>query len=69
MPVYAFTQGNAMLEWIPTILIATAGVLAGTFGGVRLLRHIPQQIFRRLVAVLIALLGVYMLVRGLLDIA
>ena len=67
MPVYAATQGGAMLQWIVPVAIATAGVLVGTFGGVRLLHRIPQQTFRQFVGALIALLGVYMLARGAAD--
>jgi uncharacterized membrane protein YfcA len=64
MPVYVATQGSEMLQWVVPVMIATAGVLAGTFGGVKLLRRIPQQTFRQFVGALIALLGLYMLARG-----
>lgn len=67
MPVYVATQGADMMAWLVPVAIATAGVLVGTFGGVRLLRRIPQQAFRRFVGVLIALLGLYMLLRGTGD--
>jgi uncharacterized membrane protein YfcA len=40
-------------------------VLVGTLGGVRLLRRIPEAAYRRIIGVLLLLLGVYMLVRGL----
>jgi uncharacterized membrane protein YfcA len=53
-----------MLQSIVPVGIATAGVLDGTFGGVRLLHRIPQQTFRQFVGALIALPGIYMLARG-----
>jgi len=65
MPVYAITQHRAIAAaWIP-IAFATAGVLVGTLWGVRLLRRIPEEVFRRAVSVLVLLLGLYMLVRGI----
>jgi uncharacterized membrane protein YfcA len=48
-----------------SLLSAAVGVLVGTFWGVRALRRIPEPVFRRGVAALIVLLGVYMLVRGI----
>lgn len=64
MPVYLVAQHRAIAQaWLPTA-VAVAGVLIGTFGGVHLLRRIPQAVFRRAVAVLIILLGVYMLTKG-----
>ena len=65
MPVYAYAEHRGIAAaWMP-IAFATAGVLAGTLWGVRLLRRIPEDVFRRAVSVLIILLGVYMLVRGI----
>jgi len=65
MPVYLATQAHAMAQARTEMLIATAGVIAGTFAGVRLLRRIPEPWFRRAVGVLIVLLGAYMLYRGM----
>ena len=65
LPVYIWTEHQKMLAGWPLMLVATAGVLIGTIGGVRLLRRIPERIFRRAVAALILALGVYMLVRGI----
>jgi len=61
MPVYAVVQGPALAAlWLP-ITVATAGVAAGTFAGHRVLKRIPETAFRRVVAVLIGLLGLSML--------
>lgn len=64
MPVYLATQAHAMWEARTEMLVAIAGVVVGTLLGVRLLRRIPEQWFRRAVGLLIVLLGAYMLYRG-----
>jgi uncharacterized membrane protein YfcA len=65
LPVYLATQGADIRDAGATIAVAVAGVLVGTLGGVRLLRRIPEAAYRRIIGVLLLLLGVYMLVRGL----
>lgn len=62
VPVYVAVEGPAMLEAAGLIAIATAGVVVGTLGGERVLGRLPPWLFRRLVALLIAGLGVWMLV-------
>jgi uncharacterized membrane protein YfcA len=47
------------------IVISTAGVLAGTLFGTRVLRKIPEQIFQRIVSAIILALGVFMLWRAI----
>ena len=64
MPVYFATQTAAIARIWPLVLIATLGTLAGTVLGVRTLRRIPETAFRRIVAILLLLLGTYMLLRG-----
>ena len=61
MPVYVWTEWRALLGAWPEIVAATAGVLIGTFAGVRVLRRIPEAVFRPSVSILITALGVYML--------
>jgi uncharacterized protein len=61
MPIYFATQWHDFPPNWPIILIATIGVLAGTFWGVRLLRRIPEQVFRTALSLAITALGVYML--------
>ncbi len=65
MPVYLVAERSALLQLWPLILLATGGVVAGTLLGTRLLARIPESTFRRLVAVLLAILGGYMLIRAL----
>jgi uncharacterized membrane protein YfcA len=65
LPVYLATQGRDISEAWLTVSVAVAGVLAGTLGGVPLLRRISDAAYRRIVGVLLLSLGLYMLVRGL----
>lgn len=57
LPVYLVTEGAAMLERWPTVLLLTAGVVAGTLAGAPLLRRLPEAIFRRSLALLLVALG------------
>ena len=64
MPVYFYAQGAELTKMTTAIAIATAGVIAGTLVGGRVLRQIPEAVFRRVVAVLLAVLGVVLLARA-----
>jgi uncharacterized membrane protein YfcA len=64
LPVYLISDWRSMLAVWPLVLIATVGAVVGTSAGTRVLAHLPQSLFRRLVAVLLLLLGVAMLVAG-----
>ncbi len=60
-PVYLYTAGAALRSlWIP-IAVATAGVLAGTILGERVLLGMSRDRFSRLVAIAIGLLGLWLL--------
>src|SRR5439155_1538597 len=50
MPVYFATQGREIVGVWPAVAAATAGVLAGTLLGQRVLRRIPEPLFRRVVS-------------------
>jgi len=64
MPVYLATEWSGLQDlWAP-IAIATAGVVAGTLAGARLLRGVPEPIFRRIVALLLLSLGAWMILHG-----
>ncbi len=64
MPVYFFYQWKRLGEhWLP-ILIATAGVLLGTWIGQLALNKIPEPVFKRVVCGIILLLGVAMLFKS-----
>lgn len=65
LPVYLAGAWRELLDRWPLVLVATAGVVAGTLFGARLLRAIPERLFARLVGALILVLGVVMLARGI----
>lgn len=62
MPVYAVMQWRQALEIWPMILLAIIGVVIGTLAGERILRQIPEPVFRRLVGVIILTLGIFLFV-------
>jgi uncharacterized membrane protein YfcA len=62
MPVYALTQTAQVLEIWPVLLLAIVGVVMGTIAGERVLRRIPEQVFRRVVSAIILALGISMLI-------
>lgn len=62
LPVYLATQGREILHVWPLVLAATAAVVIGTALGTRVLGHLPQRTFRRVLAVLLLALGIYMMV-------
>jgi uncharacterized membrane protein YfcA len=64
MPVYLATEWSGLQDLWPLIAIATAGVVAGTLAGARLLRGVPEPIFRRVVALLLLSLGAWMILHG-----
>jgi uncharacterized protein len=63
LPVYLVTQGEEVMGQWPFLLAATAGAIIGTLAGERLLRRIPEPVYRKLVAALVLALGVFMLFR------
>jgi uncharacterized membrane protein YfcA len=66
MPVYLWQLHEPMSEVTGWIALATLGVVVGTLLGNRLLVRIPEHLFRRAVAVVLAVLGTAMLARGIL---
>ena len=64
LPVYLATQGHAIVALWPLVLTATVAVVLGTVLGTRALGHLPQRTFRRIVAVLLLALGIYMIAAG-----
>jgi hypothetical protein len=65
MPVYFATAGTQIQSIAGLIVIASIGVLLGTLLGARLLKHIPQHMFQKLVGAIVLALGFFMLVRAL----
>ncbi|HWB10258.1 MAG TPA: sulfite exporter TauE/SafE family protein [Pirellulales bacterium] len=64
MPVYLYSEGRQVITLWPELTTATAGAVVGTLIGSRLLKRIPETIYRKLVAALVLSLGIYMLLRG-----
>lgn len=65
VPVYVWFMGDAMARLSVWIAIATIGVVVGTLIGLRLLARIPEHLFRRVVAAVLAVLGAAMVGRAL----
>ena len=65
VPVYLWQLHQPLAGIGRWIAMATAGVLAGTSAGYWLLKWIPERWFRRVVALLLAALGVMMVWQGL----
>lgn len=63
-PVYLSRAGSAVLSAWPIVATATLGTLAGTLLGERVLLGMPPERFRRIVAILVGLLGAWILWRG-----
>jgi uncharacterized membrane protein YfcA len=63
MPVYLAVYSRELMTVLAPIAVATIGVVAGTLVGGRILRRIPENNFRRVVAVLLAVLGIWLLTR------
>lgn len=64
MPVYFAAETDQILRAWAVLVIATIGVLFGTFWGVRILKQIPEKTFHQLLYVLVTALGIYMLLHG-----
>jgi uncharacterized membrane protein YfcA len=64
MPVYLVTEWREIARIWPLVLTATAAVVVGTALGTRVLGRLPQQLFRRVIAVLLIVLGLSMAAGG-----
>jgi uncharacterized membrane protein YfcA len=63
MPVYLATQWAEVVSLWPVLTAATAGAIFGTVVGERVLRRIPEPVYRRVVSTLVLTLGALMLVQ------
>jgi uncharacterized membrane protein YfcA len=64
VPVYLYTEGDALMNVWRTIAFATVAVLIGTIAGRAILGRISEAKFKRVVSGLILLLGISMLFVG-----
>ena len=62
LPVYLLTQFSDIAATWPYIVAATIGVVIGTLVGGRVLKRIPEAVFRRTVSCLLLALGIALLV-------
>ena len=62
LPLYVWSRGDAMLAEWPIVLVMTAGAIAGTLAGERVLRRVAPAAFRRVVYITVGALGVWLLV-------
>jgi uncharacterized membrane protein YfcA len=65
IPVYLVTQGSDLAAQAPLIGVLAIGAIVGTFAGGWSLRRLPEPVFRRVVGVLLMLLGAYTLGRAI----
>lgn len=67
IPVYFATRFREILELWPLLLSATAGAVLGTIAGSRVLKRIPEPLYRSVVSALILALGVAFLILSLRE--
>ena len=68
MPIYFYSQSVQITAQLEFIVIATCGVVVGTVLGLNILNRIPENTFRKTVAVIILMLGVAMVYQGCREI-
>jgi uncharacterized membrane protein YfcA len=64
LPVYLATQWHDIAGVWPLIVACTLGVVIGTAIGTPILQRLPPQLFRRILSILLIVLGVYMAIWG-----
>ncbi len=63
MPIYFLSEAHQLGQAWKFLVLGAAGVVVGTIVGQRVLTKIPQNIFRRIVSILILALGVALVIR------
>jgi uncharacterized protein len=64
MPVYLSTEFARIFVAWPAILASIIGVVFGTVAGERVLRRMPENLFRRIVSAILIAVGIYLLGRS-----
>lgn len=62
MPVYLATSFRQILDAWPAVIAGLIGVVIGTLAGERILRRIPEKIFRRIVSAILLAIGILLLI-------
>jgi uncharacterized protein len=65
IPIYLVSRGEVIAERAPLWIAATIGAVIGTFLGVPVLSRIPARTYRRLLGVLLMILGLALLAAAL----
>jgi uncharacterized membrane protein YfcA len=61
VPLYLWNEGPEMAAAARVVLVATIGVVIGTFAGSHVLLRLPPMIFRRIIGLVLLALGIWML--------
>ncbi|PIR23488.1 MAG: hypothetical protein COV44_02605 [Deltaproteobacteria bacterium CG11_big_fil_rev_8_21_14_0_20_45_16] len=67
MPIYFWNDWDGILSGRKWIILTTLGVIIGTLLGAKLLKKLPERAFRRIVSLLIFILGIFMTYRGIVE--
>lgn len=59
VPVYLVTQGDALRPHLPLLVVAVVAVTVGTLVGTRVLRGVPERVFRPVVGGLLIVLALF----------
>ena len=65
MPVYFLTQSIEIEEFLLILILSSTAVIAGTLAGNLVLKKVPEKSFKRIVSLLILLLGIFLLIIAL----
>jgi uncharacterized protein len=65
MPVYFLTQSSQVSQYLIILILSSVAVIAGTLIGNLVLKRIPKESFKRIVSLLILILGIILLIVAL----
>jgi uncharacterized membrane protein YfcA len=61
LPLYLWNDGHRLAAEVPILIIATGGVVVGTFAGTSLLLRLEPRMFRRAIGAILVALGVWLI--------
>ena len=62
MPIYFATASSQIFAAWPAMIAAVIGVVIGTLAGERVLRRIPEKLFRKTVSAILLAIGLVLLI-------